>query len=744
MNMATLIFACEYGTGLGTASAFMPVANALREADWTVEFALPHAAPGIELVKRTLAMNKYNYFDAPGACVGAAMTHAEIIASGSSFVSAAVFDRDLDFWLRQIATLKADIVVASRAVLPLIAARISGVRRAAVDSGFLYWSQDEPVDISSDHGALQSPQRLVESHVLDIVNSSLCRRGKPVLKRFGDLFDVDRMIYLNSPELVPATRNDRQKFIGIPPAGERGMKPKWPIGGLDRPKIFVYLKLRLANAIAILNVLRCDTSLSVIACVPDATADTVRKFASPHLTLIDDVLDMTAVLDEADAVVCNGGTVLVSQALAAGKPLLLAPALAEQQFNAVAVARLKAAVLLPLNSPEDLVRVRLNQLLENTFARGLSFTACARAFMRRNGVADVEAIAAQIAHLFKPKPTSARPRHVSTPHYRSQRFAEYDVIFLSFDEPDADANWRTLSERVGKAVRVHGVTGFDASHKAAAAASTTERFILVDADNVMDERFFSVETPVPALFDDATWQWCSVNNVTGLAYPFGGPKVWTRTQVNAMRSHEACEDRGAPMATDFWAQPGYYTFQRIFSANVTNGSPYQSFRSAFREGAKLAGWNGLVRTPADFKKISKMPQSRRLAIWMSVGADIQNGWWSLLGARMGFLSYFDPHFEHAKVGEYGWFESYWDTIFADIAGTRERGRSRNGKKLYVFENEVLKNAVVKAGDAVRSLAGEHVAVDMTAAQSIQFKRAMHLRRSVEPEIFKPFGLMDGF
>src|SRR5471032_2487396 len=72
MNMATLIFACEYGTGLGTASAFMPVANALREADWTVEFALPHAAPGIELVKRTLAMNKYNYFDAPGACVGAA------------------------------------------------------------------------------------------------------------------------------------------------------------------------------------------------------------------------------------------------------------------------------------------------------------------------------------------------------------------------------------------------------------------------------------------------------------------------------------------------------------------------------------------------------------------------------------------------------------------------------------------------------------------------------------------------
>ena len=111
---------------------------------------------------------------------------------------------------------------------------------------------------------------------------------------------------------------------------------------------------------------------------------------------------------------------------------------------------------------------------------------------------------------------------------------------------------------------------------------------------------------------------------------------------------------------------------------------------------------------------------------------------------MGFLSYFDPDFEHAKVGEYGWFESYWDTIFADIAGTRERGSSRNGKELYVFENEVLKNAVVKAGDAVRSLAGEHVAVDMTAAQSIQFKRAMHLRRSVEPEIFKPFGLMDGF
>ena len=61
--------------------------------------------------------------------------------------------------------------------------------------------------------------------------------------------------------------------------------------------------------------------------------------------------------------------------------------------------------------------------------------------------------------------------------------ADLDVIFLSYDEPNADENWADLKSKVPWATRVHGIDGSDAAHRAAGEASNTERFILVDGDN---------------------------------------------------------------------------------------------------------------------------------------------------------------------------------------------------------------------------------------------------------------------
>ena len=69
----------------------------------------------------------------------------------------------------------------------------------------------------------------------------------------------------------------------------------------------------------------------------------------------------------------------------------------------------------------------------------------------------------------------------------------FDIVFLSYDEPNADKNYSDLLNKAPWAKRVHGVKGFDAAHKAAAAASETDRFITVDADNIVREEFFAVE-----------------------------------------------------------------------------------------------------------------------------------------------------------------------------------------------------------------------------------------------------------
>ena len=81
---------------------------------------------------------------------------------------------------------------------------------------------------------------------------------------------------------------------------------------------------------------------------------------------------------------------------------------------------------------------------------------------------------------------------------------EFDLVFISYDEPNADANYADLLDKCPWAKRSHGVWGSDAAHKAAAAMSDTERFITVDADNIVREDFFNAdsESSAPSLAAD--------------------------------------------------------------------------------------------------------------------------------------------------------------------------------------------------------------------------------------------------
>ncbi len=60
--------------------------------------------------------------------------------------------------------------------------------------------------------------------------------------------------------------------------------------------------------------------------------------------------------------------------------------------------------------------------------------------------------------------------------------ADLDCIYLSYDEPQREEFWIKIRNMVPWARRVDGVLGSDAAHKAAAQASSTDRFILIDGD----------------------------------------------------------------------------------------------------------------------------------------------------------------------------------------------------------------------------------------------------------------------
>ena len=110
------------------------------------------------------------------------------------------------------------------------------------------------------------------------------------------------------------------------------------------------------------------------------------------------------------------------------------------------------------------------------------------------------------------------------------RVIDYDIVYLSYDEPNAEQNYADLCKKVPWAKRVHGVDGSDAAHKAAAKQSDSDRFITVDGDNRIRPDFLSQSIN----FDDNTdltdkvISWTAKNNINGLCYGNGGIKCWPK------------------------------------------------------------------------------------------------------------------------------------------------------------------------------------------------------------------------
>ena len=208
---------------------------------------------------------------------------------------------------------------------------------------------------------------------------------------------------------------------------------------------------------------------------------------------------------------------------------------------------------------------------------------------------------------------------------------ELDLIFISYDEPNADLNYADLCNKVPWAKRVHGVKGSDAAHKAAANLSETDWFITVDGDNIVNERFFDLEIEDNPKIK--AYGWCGRNSINGLRYGNGGIKIWRKQFVLDMRTHEAAESDRAQV--DFCWEDGYRNFPVVYSESVINASPFQAWRAGFREGVKMTLLDG-VRVPAqEIKERIWWHNIHRLRMWSTVGAHEENGKYAVLGARMG-------------------------------------------------------------------------------------------------------------
>jgi hypothetical protein len=236
--------------------------------------------------------------------------------------------------------------------------------------------------------------------------------------------------------------------------------------------------------------------------------------------------------------------------------------------------------------------------------------------------------------------------------------ADLDCIFLTYDEPKKEEFWVQIQNMVPWAKRVDGVHGSDAAHKAAADASDTERFILIDGDNIPDPSFFNQQMSLDDNNRDCVFRWRARNNINGLMYGNGGLSSWTRDFVYAMRTHEV-SDGSADTLVEFCFDPKYWAMADCYSTTYPNGSPFQAWRAGFREGVKMCLDRGAKPSLAEFESRVHSRNYDNLCIWHSVGLDVENGRWAIYGARLGTYLTMLTDWDYTQVQDFSALADLW-------------------------------------------------------------------------------------
>lgn len=265
--------------------------------------------------------------------------------------------------------------------------------------------------------------------------------------------------------------------------------------------------------------------------------------------------------------------------------------------------------------------------------------------------------------------------------------ADLDVVYLSYDEPQKEEFWLKIKNMIPWAKRVDGVKGSDAAHKAAGEASDTERFILIDGDNMPDETFFNLQfdfTDKDSIYKKAQYRWKAINNINGLRYGNGGMSSWTKEYVMNMKTHEAQDEGDVTRIADFCLDSKdnlYWAMHDCYSTTYPNFTPFQAWRAGFREGVKMCLVRGLKPSIAEFKESVASRNLNNLTIWHNVGADVENGRFAMLGAQYGTYMTMLTGWNHLEVQ---WFDNYPE-LWEDFKDTKY-----NDEFLYKMA-EALKN-----------------------------------------------------
>lgn len=285
------------------------------------------------------------------------------------------------------------------------------------------------------------------------------------------------------------------------------------------------------------------------------------------------------------------------------------------------------------------------------------------------------------------------------------RISDFPFVFLSYDEPWADEFFQRLTRIVPGALRVHGVHGLDACHKAAARAAASRWFVTVDADTDVEPSFLSVDVPEELLNDSCRLDWVSRNAVNGLAYGNGGLKVWPSRLVQEMRSHESAPSNVTSVDHDYGPsgdRPNLIRMPGCHSTVWPAETAFHAFRCGFREGARLGRVDRDLMRRTDFLTAAGSWRARHLRVLCTIGTHARNGAWLIYGARLGLWMVHASDWDIRSINDYGWFNVLWNDL---IVPRCSPGGSRCSTSHFTWDADWLRQETAALGGLLSSMLG---------------------------------------
>lgn len=228
----------------------------------------------------------------------------------------------------------------------------------------------------------------------------------------------------------------------------------------------------------------------------------------------------------------------------------------------------------------------------------------------------------------------------------------YDIVFVSYQEPNAESNWKALSDRFpSRTKRLHGVKGIHQAISATAYMVDTDMYYIVDGDAVVlpDFHFNYVvaeheKTNVHAFR--------ARNPVNNLIYGYGAVKIFPTEIVQQVGKLTNKTDMSTGLIN-----AGYSIVD--IESNITqfNTDPIRTWCGAFRECVKLA-------SKTIDRQLDEMTKYR-LDVWCTTGVDQAYGNWCIKGALAGrtygekFANDKDAIF---KINDFNWLQQQFAAI----------------------------------------------------------------------------------